>query len=94
MITEEKIRVYIHYEGNDDYFGRCASQEHKETLSYGDWDAIHDLVQDIILVRRNLTTKEYAEEVNRKIQVNELSEEIVGLLYDKFKNGYKNAGEI
>jgi len=94
MITEEKIRIYLHYEGNDDYFSRCASQKHKDTLCDKDWVEIRDMVQDIILVRRNLTTKEYAEEVNRKIQQNELSEEMVELLYNKFKNGYKNVWEI
>ena len=66
MITEEQILIYIHYEGNDDYFGWCASQEHKDIISDDDWVAIRNLVQDIILVRRNFTTKNMQKKLIEK----------------------------
>ena len=90
MITEEAIQIYIHYEGNEDYFTRCGSQEHKDIFSGNNWLEIDDLVQDILLIKRNLITNEYAEKVKQKIQQHGLSQGNVELLYDKFKNGFKN----
>ena len=84
MISPEKLKIYLRYEGNDDWFVRVASPEEQEILKDNDFAAIRNLIQDIILVKNNLTSKEYAENVRKVLAENCIDSETVDFLYNKF----------
>ncbi len=92
MISPEKLKTYLRYEGNDDWFIRAASTEEKEILKDNDFVEIRNLIQDIILVKNNLTSKEYAENVRKILAENCIDSETVDFLYNKFNRRDGNPG--
>ncbi len=87
MISPEKIKIYLHYEGDNDWFARVATPKEKEIMNDNDFFKIGSLIQDIILVKHNLTSKEYTENVRKILAENGIDSETVDLLYNKFNKG-------
>jgi hypothetical protein len=85
MITQEKIGIYIRYDGDIDGFVRVGSAKEKEIMNDNDFFEIQNLIQDIILMRRNLSSKQYTENTRKKLAENSIDPETVELLYNKFK---------
>ena len=84
MITPEKIKIYIRYGGDIDGFVRGGTTKEKEIMNGNDFSEIQSLIQDIILMKRNLSSKRYTEDTRKKIAENSIAAETVELLYSKF----------
>jgi hypothetical protein len=69
MITKEKIEIYKYYVGDVDNFSH-ASKSHKKIISDEDFFLLTRLLQDIVIVRNGLATKEFQERVEKSIQEN------------------------
>lgn len=85
MIYPEQIKIYIRYAGDVDRFVLCASPEEKEIMKDNDFGKIQSLVQDIILMRRNLSSQEYIQNTRKILADNYIDSETVDLLYKQFK---------
>lgn len=86
MITNEKIKIYLRYRGDIDGFTLVGAPDEKAIVAESEFYEIRDLTQDIILMKRNLVSKEYAKRVRNKIKENEIDQEMVELLFDTFSN--------
>ena len=80
----EQIKIYIRYQGDNDYFARVASRHEKRIMNDGDFGEIRNLIQDIILMRNQLTSKQYTENTIKKLAENNIDAETAELLYNKF----------
>lgn len=70
MITREHIEIYKKYNGNGDGFVRSGKPTEKEVLNYSDWKLMEELIQDIILIKKGLTSNSYSEKVFQKLNEN------------------------
>ena len=70
MLTLRHIEIYKSYNGNGDGFVRCASDEEKSYMTYKHWSLIDGFLQDIYLVKKGLTSKEFSENLCKKLQEN------------------------
>lgn len=91
MISPEKIKIYLHYEGDNDMFIRVGSSKEREIMKDSDFAELQNLIQDIILVKNNLASKEYAENVIKKLAENSIDSETVDFLYNKFYKGSRRS---
>jgi len=79
MITTEKMRIFIKCNGNDDAFALITTSDEKQLISK-DWKFINDLVLDLVMLNRNLVSKEMKERIERQIQNSFDSKEAIDLL--------------
>ena len=86
MITNEKIKIYLRYKGDIDGFTIVGTPDEKAVIAENEFYEVRDLTQDIILMKRNLVSKEYAKRVMNKIKENEINQEMVELLFNTFSN--------
>lgn len=70
MLTIEKFKIYRAYQGDVDAYVRCGTKKEREIVNDSDFYAFKDLIQDIILQRRGLTSREYIQSLDQKIQSN------------------------
>ena len=70
MLTKEKIKVYISYNGDIDMWVRTGKANDKTVMNNSDWAMIEQLLQDIHLVEKGLASPEYSKSVNESIQHN------------------------
>lgn len=68
MLTSEKLKIYSHYKGDVDMWARIGRRKEKQIMTDDDWLIIDSILQDIRLVNSKLASKEYAEEVERKLE--------------------------
>lgn len=69
MITKEKIKIYEYCDGDVDKFSH-ASKSHKKIMSGDDFFLITRLIQDIVIVKNNLASKEFQDKVEKSLQEN------------------------
>ncbi len=67
MITLEKLKVYDKYAGDIDHLQRMNNDYDKKLMIDDDWFLISEFIQDIGLIKRKLTSKEYEKNVSEKI---------------------------
>jgi len=67
MITLEKIKIYNNFKGDIDKWIRIGSKIEKVQMEDEDWYVIDGLIQDIKLVKKNLTSNEFAEKLEIRI---------------------------
>jgi hypothetical protein len=60
MITQNKLKIYTSYSGDSDSWARMSSNKEKEVMNDADWSLIGSLLQDIQLVKKGLTSKEFS----------------------------------
>jgi hypothetical protein len=70
MLTKEKIKVYISYNGDIDMWVRTGKANDKTVMNNSDWAMIEQLLQDIHLVEKGLASPESSKSVNESIQHN------------------------
>ena len=77
MITQNKLNVYRHINGDVDGLYRTGSPAQHQTMQPGDWNLIESLIQDINLVDKGLTSEEYAKSVEEKLSQHTDSKETI-----------------
>jgi hypothetical protein len=75
MITIEKINIYKKYDGDIDAWIRLDSQLER-SIKEKEWYEIDDLIQSLTLIKNAQVSKEFEEEINRKL-TNSVSESCV-----------------
>jgi hypothetical protein len=66
MLTIEKINTYIRYRGFLDGYVLLTKRS-EDLISGEDWVLIQEIIQDLNLINKGLTSGLYTEEVNKKI---------------------------
>jgi hypothetical protein len=74
MITQTKLKIFKRYNGDGDAWARVGKHSEKVAMSDDDWSLIENFIQDIILVKRGLTSPDYAEKLS--IKLNEFCETV------------------
>jgi len=67
MITSEKILIYKKYNGDIDHFARVGSSRDKSILTDLEWNQIDNLIQDIELSKKGLTSQEFNNKMHKRI---------------------------
>ena len=86
MLTQKKIDIYIKYSGDIDAFTIAGKKKEKAIMNDKDWKFIDDLVFDLIMINRNLTSSEMKSKVEKLIEENFDREEAKELLLTFAKN--------
>jgi hypothetical protein len=66
MITTQKLAIYRKFDGDDDGWSRAGSPG-GETFADGDWAEIRNLLQELSLLKRGLTSADYTERIRQKL---------------------------
>lgn len=77
MITPEKVKVYMLYEGDDDMWARAGKKSEKELFELGDWSLIEKFIQQIALVERNLTSEKFAKSLEAELRKECANDEVI-----------------
>lgn len=67
MITMCKLKIYTNFKGDGDSWLRFGSKREKALINDEDWFLIDGLMQDIQLVKKGLTSKEYSLSVHNRL---------------------------
>ena len=67
MITLEKLKLYDKYAGDIDHLQRVDNKYEKKLIEDDDWLLISELIQDIGLIKRKLTSENYEKTVMEKM---------------------------
>jgi hypothetical protein len=70
MITEEKLKIFNRFNGDEDEFSRMGSDFEKKLFCKNEWMIIDRLYQDIELINKSLTSKLFEEETIIKLKEN------------------------
>ena len=87
MITRDKIRIYSKYGGDTDHLARINNQKDMLIISDNDWSVIDGFVTDIGLVKKNLASTKFTEELSTRLERltdNEITIQELEKLSDKF----------
>ncbi|HEY1031074.1 MAG TPA: hypothetical protein VGD89_04835 [Flavipsychrobacter sp.] len=77
MITEQKIRTYISYNGDIDAWARAASMTNIENE---DWYIIENLIQDLVMMEHDVVADKYKHEVENKLAKQCADEHTIALM--------------
>jgi hypothetical protein len=66
MITSEKLSVYREFGGDEDGWQRAGCPK-RGLLDDGDWVAIRNLMQELTMLKRNLVSAEYGEQIRQRL---------------------------
>jgi hypothetical protein len=80
MLTIKHIELYKLYNGDGDGFVRCASDEEKAYMTYKYWSVIDDFIHDIYIVKEGLASKDFSDNLCKKLQKNCDSQETINKL--------------
>lgn len=80
MITEDKIKIFKRYDGDIDSWARSGSKREKFIMTDNDWYIIDALIQDLLLVKKGLTSLEFTNTLNSKLKENCDSEKTINQL--------------
>ena len=67
MITSEKLAIYRKFHGDEDVWSRAGSPG-ADVISFDDWLGIRNLLQELTMLRQNRVSKQYADEINRRLE--------------------------
>ncbi|GAB3307092.1 hypothetical protein GCM10027511_18770 [Hymenobacter humi] len=67
MLTVEKLRLLINCNWDEDLFARAASARQKALLADLNWGKYVSLLQDLVLVTKNLASKEYSQKIHQQL---------------------------
>ena len=65
MITSEKLAIYREYRNEDDW--QRAGSPKRDVLADEDWVVICKLLQEISMLKRNLVSREYGEQIRKRL---------------------------
>lgn len=80
MITQLKIKIYKKYNGDIDSWVRNGSKNEKLAIDDNDWFLIDSFFQEIHLVKNNLSSKEFEDKLNDKLNKNCENEQVIKFL--------------
>jgi hypothetical protein len=66
MITSEKLAVYRKFDGDGDNWSRGGCPK-REIFDDSDWFAIGNLLQELTMLKRNLVSREYGEQIRQRL---------------------------
>jgi hypothetical protein len=66
MITSEKLAIYKKFGGDEDGWSRAGSPG-VDVVSFDDWLSIRNLLQELTMLKQNLASKQYADEINKRL---------------------------
>ena len=66
MITAPKLDIYRKFDGDDDGWSRAGCPG-GEMFADGDWVEIRNLLQELSLLKRGVTSADYAERIRQKL---------------------------
>jgi len=69
MITEEKIKIFRRYRGDIDSWARSGSKVELSMMNDDDWFMVNELVQDLILVKKGLTSIEFSQNLETRLRL-------------------------
>lgn len=75
MLTVDKLMLLLKFNWDDDLFIRGASATEKALMAGLDWGKYVSLLQDLVLVSKNLVSTEYARAVHRNLHASCSDEE-------------------
>jgi hypothetical protein len=70
MLTEEKLDIYIRYNGDIDNWARGVKKKEKLIMSDNDWYVIAGLIQDLSIIKKGLASEGFENSVNCKLREN------------------------
>lgn len=70
MITEDKIKIHVRYDGQIDRWVRSGSKNEKSLMTDDDWYVIDSLVQDLFLVKKGVVSNEFKQTLEDKLKEN------------------------
>ena len=70
MISSKKIKIYSKYQGNIDDWARSVSRREYKVLSDEDWFLIEELIQNLEVIEKGLTSEDFKDKVLKKLQKN------------------------
>ncbi|TGM12543.1 hypothetical protein EHQ81_01295 [Leptospira selangorensis] len=79
MITSEKLKIYIHYNGDIDLWTRIAKSK-EDKIESTDWHLIDSLIQDITLVKNGLASEQFISNLKEHLLKSCDNEKTVKLL--------------
>jgi hypothetical protein len=81
MITSQKLAIYREFDGKVDIWQIKGSPKRAE-IEEADWYVIMNLLQEATLLKRNLASQEYSEQIRRKLSEATDSQETVRTLLE------------
>ena len=88
MITSKKIEIFKRYKGYyDGYHFQNNGQE--QIILDDEWFLLGNLIQDLYMIRNNLSSKSFEKSVNEQLLKNCDSQETINLVFEleKYLNG-------
>lgn len=70
IITPRKLEIYSSYFGDIDPFVALGDESEKNEISDEEWSLIDEFVQEIIMIKKGRTSKEYEVKLNERIEKN------------------------
>ena len=77
MITLNKLTVYQSYRGDSDLFARAAQASEREVLKEADWNLIDILLQDAVVLMRQLGSDRRHAEAEKRLSESTESDEVI-----------------
>ena len=78
MITSEQLSVYRKFNGDDDGYSRAGCPAGTEI----DWVAIRNLLQELTMLKRNLVSREYGEQIRQRLSQMTADEKTARALFE------------
>lgn len=67
MITQEKIKIYLKFDGDIDAWTRTGTKKEKLVMTDEDWYTIDSILQDLSLAQKKLTSPEFNSTLDDKL---------------------------
>lgn len=67
MVTLEKLRIYKMYSGDGDHYTRTNRNRGEQILENGDFSTIDNLLQDIKITNKGLSSETYLKTLSEKL---------------------------
>ena len=80
MLTLKKLAIYEKYDGKIDAWARTGSKAELLEMEDADWFLIDQLLQDLALVNKGLTSAEYSDSIHEKVRLSSLDAKVVETL--------------
>ncbi|RWY50953.1 hypothetical protein [Mucilaginibacter gilvus] len=81
MLTNESLTFYEKFGGDLDHLIRVGNKAEQASVTDEEWGFIKSLLQDILLVKKKLVSKEYEENLVAQIKANCSDESAIEKLY-------------
>jgi hypothetical protein len=77
VITLDKLKIFSRYKGDVDQFGRAGRTSEKQVLTNDEWGLIDMLLQDAVVINRNLGSEARTASAWRRLHENSEDDAVV-----------------